>query len=265
MGESLPLRTQNRKEKMTQTLSDKRVFVTGGASGIGRAIVIAFVERGARVAFCDVNETAARSLLERYPQLIFYPADVTDAEVLNRVVNTVINQFGDIDILINNVGISEFSPLVETSIEQFDRILSTNLRPVFITSRALAIHRNTPAGRAAYGRIINIASTRYLQSEPGSEGYAASKGGIVSLTHALAISLSDYRITVNAISPGWIQNSDYDQLKTSDHAQHPSGRVGRPEDIARLCLFLCEPENDFVNGQNITVDGGMTKKMIYEE
>ena len=143
MGESLPSRTQNRKEKMTQTLSDKRVFVTGGASGIGRAIVIAFVERGARVAFCDVNETAARSLLERYPQLIFYPADVTDAEVLNRVVNTVINQFGDIDILINNVGISEFSPLVETSIEQFDRILSTNLRPVFITSRALAIHRNT--------------------------------------------------------------------------------------------------------------------------
>ena len=128
---------------MTQTFSDKRVFVTGGASGIGRAIVIAFVERGARVAFCDVNETAARSLLERYPQLIFYPADVTDAEVLNRVVNTVINQFGDIDILINNVGISEFSPLVETSIEQFDRILSTNLRPVFITSRALAIHRNT--------------------------------------------------------------------------------------------------------------------------
>ena len=133
MGESLPLRPQNRKEEMTQTFSDKRVFVTGGASGIGRAIVIAFVERGARVAFCDVNETAARSLLERYPQLIFYPADVTDAEVLNRVVNTVINQFGDIDILINNVGISEFSPLVETSIEQFDRILSTNLRPVFIT------------------------------------------------------------------------------------------------------------------------------------
>ena len=190
-------------------------------------------------------------------------------------------RLGDIDILINNVGISEFSPLVETSIEQFDRILSTNLRPVFITSRALAIHRNTPAralaihrntpvGRAAYGRIINIASTRYLQSEPGSEGYAASKGGIVSLTHALAISLSDYRITVNAISPGWIQNSDYDRLKASDHAQHPSGRVGRPEDIARLCLFLCESENDFVNGQfvngqNITVDGGMTKKMIYEE
>ena len=265
MGESLPSRPQNRKEEMTQTFSDKRVFVTGGASGIGRAIVIAFVERGARVAFCDVNETAARSLLECYPQLIFYPADVTAAEGLNRVVNTVINQFGDIDILINNVGISEFSPLVETSIEQFDRILSTNLRPVFITSRALAIHRNTPVGRAAYGRIINIASTRYLQNEPGSEGYAASKGGIVSLTHALAISLSDYRITVNAISPGWIQNSDYDQLKTSDHAQHPSGRVGRPEDIARLCLFLCESENDFINGQNITVDGGMTKKMIYEE
>ncbi len=102
-------------------------------------------------------------------------------------------------------------------------------------------------------------------SEPGSEGYAASKGGIYSLTHALALSLSEWNITVNSIAPGWIQTHDYDQLQPVDHSQHPSRRVGKPEDIARMCLFLCEENNDFINGENITIDGGMTKKMIYLE
>lgn len=102
-------------------------------------------------------------------------------------------------------------------------------------------------------------------SEPNSEGYAASKGGIYSLTHALALSLSPFHITVNSISPGWIENNHYDRLSPQDHLQHPSGRVGRPEDIANLCLFLAKEENDFINGENIVVDGGMTKKMIYTE
>lgn len=102
-------------------------------------------------------------------------------------------------------------------------------------------------------------------SEPGSEGYAASKGGIYSLTHALALSLTEWHITVNSISPGWIQTHDYEQLRAEDHSQHPSGRVGKPEDIARMCVFLCQDENDFINGENITIDGGMTKKMIYWE
>ena len=100
-------------------------------------------------------------------------------------------------------------------------------------------------------------------SEPGSEGYAASKGGIYSLTHALALSLSEWNITVNSIAPGWIQTHDYNQLQPEDHSQHPSRRVGKPEDIARMCLFLCEENNDFINGENFTIDGGMTKKMIY--
>ena len=102
-------------------------------------------------------------------------------------------------------------------------------------------------------------------SEQGSEGYAASKGGIYSLTHALALSLSEWNITVNSIAPGWIQTQNYDQLQPEDHSQHPSQRVGKPEDIARMCLFLCRDENDFINGENITIDGGMTKKMIYTE
>ena len=155
---------------------------------------------------------------------------------------------------------SLFSDLTETSVEDFDQILSINLRPVFITSRLLAIHRKAQDSPQHYGRIINICSTRHLMSEPGSEGYAASKGGIYSLTHALALSLAKQHITVNSISPGWIQTQEYELLRPEDHTQHPSGRVGKPEDIARMCLFLCQEENDFINGENITIDGGMTKK-----
>jgi len=112
---------------------------------------------------------------------------------------------------------------------------------------------------------VNIASTRAIMSEPNSEAYAASKGGIVALTHALAASFSEYRITVNAISPGWIETGDYSKLRKIDHEQHLSKRVGKPDDIARACLYLTAKENDFVTGVNLIVDGGMTRKMIYEE
>lgn len=100
-------------------------------------------------------------------------------------------------------------------------------------------------------------------SEPGTEAYSASKGGIIALTHAMAITASKKSITVNSISPGWIHNGDYADLSDSDHSQHPSGRVGKPDDIAKACLFLTMADNDFINGENIVVDGGMTKKMIY--
>jgi len=247
-------------------MKGKRVFVTGGAHGIGAAIVRLFSEAGARVAFCDINRDEGNRLSASLSgENIFYEADVTNTIALTDIIQDIFSRWGDIDILINNVGIGLFSPLTESTIEQFDQVLATNLRPVFILSRAWAIHRNHKEGKKQYGRIVNMSSTRYLQSEPGTEGYAASKGGVVSLTHALAISLSDYNITVNCISPGWIETGDYNKLKKEDHLQHPSGRVGRPEDIARACLFLCQEENDFINGQNITVDGGMTKKMIYVE
>ena len=115
------------------------------------------------------------------------------------------------------------------------------------------------------GAIVNIASTRAIMSEPHSEAYAATKGGIVALTHALATSFSEDRITVNAISPGWIETGDYSKLSKADHEQHLSQRVGKPEDIARACLYLTAKENDFVTGINLVVDGGMTRKMIYVE
>ena len=220
--------------------SKRRVFITGGAEGIGKAIVEAFCLAGNQVAFCDINETSGQETAKA-TGAIFHKVDVSDKNALESCMQTILAEWNDIDIIVNNVGISKFSSITETSVEDFDKILSIN----------------------PYGRIINICSTRYLMSEPGSEGYAASKGGIYSLTHALALSLSEWNITVNSIAPGWIQTHDYNQLQPEDHSQHPSRRVGKPEDIARMCLFLCEENNDFINGENITIDGGMTKKMIY--
>ena len=242
----------------------KKVFVTGGAEGIGKAIVEAFCKDGHQVAFCDINAVSGQQTA-RDTGAIFHSVDVSDKEALESCMQQILDEWKDIDILINNVGISKFSSITETSVKDFDKILSVNLRPVFITSRLLAIHRKTQSDSNPYGRIINICSTRYLMSEPGSEGYAASKGGIYSLTHALALSLSEWNITVNSLAPVWIQTQNYDQLQPEDHSQHPSQRVGKPEDIARMCLFLCRDENDFINGENITIDGGMTKKMIYTE
>lgn len=252
-------------ERVEWHFPNRRVFITGGANGIGRALVEAFCRAGCRVAFCDTDRESGDRLSAATGSR-FFALDVCDAEALTSCLQTLFAAWGDLDVLVNNVGISLFTPIEETTVSDFDRILSTNLRPVFITSRALALHRRGLPQRNPYGgRIINITSTRGTMSEPGSEGYAASKGGMRSLTHALAVSLSRYGITVNSVSPGWIEHADYAGLRPVDHAQHPSGRVGRPADIAHVCLFLCMESNGFIDGEEITVDGGMTRKMIYQE
>lgn len=244
----------------------RRIFVTGAAQGIGASIVKEFVKAGDKVAFCDIQDEKGAELAKSLGEnCFFYKCDVTDAAALQNVLNTIFEAWGDIDVIVNNVGYCTFIPIIEQTIEQFDKQLATNLRPVYITSRALAIHRSKQAEKNPYGRIINICSTRFKQSEPGTEGYAASKGGVFSITHSLAMSLSEYNITVNSIAPGWIQNTDYDKLTEADHLQHPSKRVGHPEDISRMVLFICQKENDFINAENIVIDGGMTKKMIYVE
>lgn len=263
-GKALAAKSGYGRKKTHTIRKMRRVFVTGGASGIGKAIVKAFRMAGHRVAFCDCNETEGKETAEK-TGTTFFPVDVCNKDALENCIRHLLEDWGDLDIIINNAGISEFSPITETTVEDFDRILSVNLRPAFITSRLLALHRQSLPLPNPYGRIINISSTRYLMSEPGSEGYAASKGGIYSLTHALALSLAEWHITVNSIAPGWIQTHDYECLRPEDHSQHPSRRVGKPDDIARICLFLCQEENDFINGENITADGGMTKKMMYLE
>ena len=169
---------------------------------------------------------------------------------------------GTVHVLVNNAALAHFhKPVMEITADEFDNALSVNLRGAFLCAQAF-IKAN--AGQD-YGRIINIASTRWNQNEAGWEAYGASKGGLVSLTNTLAVSLSATPITVNAVSPGWIQVDGYETLSHLDHAQHPSGRVGIPRDIVNACLFLAHEENDFVNGHNLVVDGGMTKRMIYIE
>ena len=241
----------------------KRVFITGGAHGLGQAMVEAFAAQGNKVAFCDINEAGGEDVAAATGTL-FMPCDVCDKDALEQCLQRLADEWGDIDVIINNVGVGNFKPITEVTVEDFDRVIATNLRSAFITSRFLARHRESN-GNTAYGRIVNLCSSRYLMSEPGTEGYAASKGGIYSLTHALSISLAPYHITVNAIAPGWIHVNEDEVLRPEDHDFHPSRRVGEPGDIARMALFLCEEKNDFVNGQTITVDGGVTRKMIYPE
>ena len=236
---------------------NRRVFVTGGAHGIGRSIVEAFLRAKDCVAYCDLKDGAIAGAT-------FYQVDVTDKVALQHCLQRVAMDWGDIDVIVNNVGIGGFKPLTEVSIEEFDHVIHTNLRSAFITARFMARLRNENRNHT-YGRIINLCSSRYLMSEAGTEAYSASKGGISSMTHALAISLAPMHITVNAIAPGWIHVNESEVLRPVDHEFHPSGRVGQPEDIARAVIFLCEAENNFINGQTITIDGGVTKKMIYPE
>mgnify|MGYP006285552845 CR=1 FL=1 len=238
---------------------DKVVLVTGGANGIGKAIAMVYKQEGAKLIIADKDQDAGEKLTEKDPNLYYCPVDLADSQNISQLFTWAQDRQLVLDILINNAGLSKFKPLLELEEEEWDEILSVNLKAMFRCSQEFyRLMQN-----AHYGRIINIASTRALMSEPNSEAYAASKGGIVALTHALALSMAESGITVNAISPGWIQNTRYEELTEKAHKQHPSQRVGKPEDIARACLWLTDEHNDFVNGENIVIDGGMTRKMIY--
>lgn len=246
--------------------SNRTVIVTGAGNGIGRGAALLYAEKGARVVIADIDEPAgtqtAVRIKEQGGEALFVKTDVRVEADIIRLMETAFKTYGRIDILINNAGKSCSKSPYELSVEEWDDMISTNLRSVFLCSREAAkyMRRNKEGGA-----IVNIASTRALMSEPNWEAYAATKGGIVALTHALAASLGKDRITVNAISPGWIETGDYTRLRPADHEQHLSGRVGKPEDIARACLYLTDKANDFVTGINLVVDGGMTRKMIYVE
>lgn len=237
------------------------VIVTGASKGIGRGIAEAYHAKGFQVVIADMDQKNGEAVSEQLLGSLFIQTDVRKEADVKELMAQTINKFRRIDILINNAGKSDFKPLFELSVEEWDDVINTNLRSVFICSREAALQmRKQESG----GSIVNIASTRATMSEPNSEAYAATKGGIVSITHALATSLAEHRVKVNAISPGWIETGDYSELRDIDHAQHLSGRVGKPSDIAKACLYLTDPQNDFVTGTNLVIDGGMTRKMIYE-
>lgn len=237
------------------------VIVTGASQGIGRGIAEAYIAMGAQVVLADMNEKLGKEISEQLVGSLFIKTDVRKESDIKKLMDETVKQFGRIDIVINNAGKSEFKNLFDLSLDEWDDVINTNLRSVFLCSREAAVYmRKQESG----GSIVNIASTRAIMSEPNSEAYAASKGGIVAITHALATSLAEHRITVNAISPGWIETSAYHDLRDIDHEQHLSKRVGKPSDIAKACLYLTDPQNDFVTGINLVVDGGMTRKMIYE-
>lgn len=227
------------------------------------SIAESFARNEANVVIADIDEMKGKQLEDRLNQTglnsLFIKTDVKNEAEIMELITKSFELFGSIDILINNAGISKFHSFFDLSVEMWDEVINTNLRSVFLCSREAS--KLMKKGSC----IINISSTRAIMSESGTEAYSASKGGIRAITHAMASTLAEKGIRVNCISPGWIETGNYENLREIDHKQHFSNRVGKPEDIARTCLFLAHPKNDFITGENISVDGGMTRKMIYEQ
>lgn len=230
-------------------------LVTGGAKGIGAAIAAYLAEQQhykVIVADKELGDMAATS------HLVPIACDISVENEVTRLITDIEAQEGRLDALICNAGIMKRKPIAKLTLQEWNTVLATNLTSIFLLAKAAA-----PLLRKAKGRIVTIASTRAHMSEPDTESYAASKGGIVALTHALAVSLGP-DICVNCISPGWI-NSHNEDLRNIDHSQHPAGRVGTVEDIARAVGFLVDAKNNFITGSEWIIDGGMTRKMIYAE
>jgi NAD(P)-dependent dehydrogenase (short-subunit alcohol dehydrogenase family) len=225
---------------------EKVAVVTGGAQGIGKAVAEVLAGRGWQVAVADIRKS----------DFFFVRTDVSREAAVRACIRSVVKRFGRLDALVNNAGIADAhtGPVEKLQLREWNRRIGVNLTGSFLMAKHATAHL-----RRARGAIVNIASTRALQSEPDTEAYAASKGGLVALTHALAISLGP-EVRVNCISPGWIAHQP---VGKKDHAQHPVGRVGRPGDIAQLVAYLLSDAAGFVTAQNFVVDGGMTKKMIY--
>ena len=221
---------------------DKIVVVTGGAQGIGRCIAQEFQKAGAHV--CVIDKQPGNHFV----------GDIADKQVLERFACEVITQYGRVDYLINNA-LPLMKGIDECSYEEFQYAMSVGVVAPFYLSKLFAPHFAEGAA------IVNISSSRDRMSQPQTESYAAAKGGIAALTHALAVSLAG-RVRVNSVSPGWIDTSGT-VYEGPDAIQQPAGRVGNPLDIANMVLYLCSDKAGFITGENICIDGGMTRQMIY--
>lgn len=221
---------------------DKVVVITGAAQGIGKCIADEFKKEGAHICMIDIQQND------------YFQGDISDKDTLERFVKKVIDDYGHVDYLINNAA-PLFKGLTECTYEEFVYALNTGVTAAFYLTKLMQNYFNKGAC------IINISSSRDRMSQPQSESYTAAKGGIHALTHALAVSLSN-KVRVNSISPGWIDTNDT-FYEGSDALQHPAGRVGHPLDISNMILFLCSDQASFITGENICIDGGMTKQMIY--
>ena len=225
-----------------QRFNDKVAVITGGAHGIGRRIAERFREEGASVEIIDLQEGD------------WYTGDVSDKDTLEQFVSGVIGRHGHVDYLINNA-LPLMKGIEECTYEEFNYALRVGVSAPFYLSKLFLPYFNDGAS------IINISSSRSRMSQPQTESYTAAKGGISALTHALAISLGP-KIRVNSVSPGWIDTEGNDWTGP-DAYQQPAGRVGNPDDIASAVLFLCSDEASFITGEDLCIDGGMTKLMIY--
>jgi len=227
--------------------------VTGGAHGIGAAIAARLARDGWRVVVADRDASGAAPDSGRYVL-----CDVADETAVGTLLAGVAEEEGRLDALVCNAGINIHKRIAQLTLAEWSRVIGTNLTSSFLLARA-----GEAMLRAAHGCVVTIASTRAHMSEAHTEAYAASKGGLVALTHALSISLAP-EVRVNCISPGWICTKG-EPPRPEDHAFHPAGRVGTPEDIAALAAFLVGPESGFITGAEFIVDGGVTRKMIYPE
>lgn len=249
-------------------LKGKVAVITGGAQGIGKAVARRLISEGMRVVITDIDEEAGQETVKEFAcpgDMIFLHADISKEEDVKRVAKETWRNYERMHLLVNNAGVFLSRPITVLSIEEWNRVISVNLTGAFLCTKHFATYL-----KESKGSVINIASTRAFMSEADTEAYSASKGGIFALSHALAVSLGP-TVRVNCISPGWIDVSEWKKKSTrlepklteADHTQHPAGRVGKPEDVASIVVYLASDEASFITGANFVVDGGMTKKMIY--
>jgi NAD(P)-dependent dehydrogenase (short-subunit alcohol dehydrogenase family) len=231
----------------------KVALVTGGAHGIGAAIAARLDRDGWRVVVADLDPNGAAPPGGRY-----VVCDVADETAVSALLGDLATLEARLDALVCNAGINVRKPIAQLALAEWSRVIGTNLTSTFLLTRA-----GEALLRAAKGSVVTIASTRAHMSEPDTEAYAASKGGLVALTHALSVSLAP-DVRVNCISPGWIFTKG-EPPRPEDDAFHPAGRVGTPGDVAALVAFLVGPESGFITGAEFMADGGVTRKMIYPE